>query len=338
MINHINEHKKVHIITLEDPIEFFHPDKAASINQREMGKDSPTFKDAMRGMLRQDPDVILLGEMRDQETIQTALTAAETGHLVFSTLHTNDASQAITRIANTFPKNARSHVLNQLGDALVAVVAQQLVRRKSREGRAAAIEILRNIPAIAKQIKLGHPSEIPPIIENSVIGEKMQSMNQSLCALWVNDVISEEEAMDRSVYPDELRQLYDKHFFIERYQAEKGEQPLTQVSGWATMEMKASLPDFATKLDELEYLRELVGTTESKGETSALELEKSSEKLQEELQWVQEQLQDLRRRLEELKVKVDTEEDKWKAQITKKDAEIRQLENKISRAKRDLQN
>lgn len=165
LIDLINERRSCHIITLEDPIEFVHRDKQAVINQREIGADTMGFSDGLRAALRQDPDVILLGEMRDLETIRIALQAAETGHLVFTTLHTNDAAGAIDRIVDVFPADQQEQVRVQLGATLQGVVAQRLFQRKDQPGRVVATEILIATPAIRHLVREGKSHQIPSSIQ-----------------------------------------------------------------------------------------------------------------------------------------------------------------------------
>lgn len=165
LIDLINERRSCHIITLEDPIEFVHRDKHAVINQREIGADTLGFSDGLRAALRQDPDVILLGEMRDLETIRIALQAAETGHLVFTTLHTNDAAGAIDRIIDVFPADQQEQVRVQLGATLQGVVAQRLFQRKDQPGRVVATEILIATPAIRNLVREGKSHQILSTIQ-----------------------------------------------------------------------------------------------------------------------------------------------------------------------------
>lgn len=165
LIDLINERRSCHIITLEDPIEFVHRDKQAVINQREIGADTTCFSDGLRAALRQDPDVILLGEMRDLETIRIALQAAETGHLVFTTLHTNDAAGAIDRIVDVFPADQQEQVRVQLGATLQGVIAQRLFLRKDQPGRVVATEILMATPAVRHLVREGKSHQIPSSIQ-----------------------------------------------------------------------------------------------------------------------------------------------------------------------------
>lgn len=216
MIHQINMTRKCHIVTLEDPIEFLHEDNMAEITQREIGIDTPTFADGLRDVLRQDPDVILLGEMRDTETISTAITAAETGHLVFATLHTRNAPATISRIVDTFPPSQQEQVRLQLSDALVGVICQRLVPLKSGKGRTAALEIMFNQGAIPTLISRNELKEIKEVIEKSVTYYRMQSMNQSLAALIVNGMVTQAEANKVSERPKELELILNNLGYVGR--------------------------------------------------------------------------------------------------------------------------
>jgi twitching motility protein PilT len=203
MISEISGREPLHIVTIEDPIEFLFIDKVAAISQREVGTDTPNFKEALRNSMRQDPDVIMVGEMRDIETMQTVLTAAETGHLVFSTLHTNNAAQTIDRIIDAFPADQHKQVRSQLALVLRGIVSLKLI--KTREGKmTAAVEVLKNSPRIAKLIEDGHTKDILEELESSVGLYRMQSMNQSLIALLVHQKITYQDAMELTSDPDDL--------------------------------------------------------------------------------------------------------------------------------------
>ena len=203
MISEISENEPLHIVTIEDPIEFLFTDRVAAISQREVGTDTPNFKEALRNAMRQDPDVIMVGEMRDMETMQTVLTAAETGHLVFSTLHTNNAAQTIDRVIDGFPVDQHKQIRSQLSLVLRGIISLKLV--KTKEGRmTAVVEVLKNSPRIAKLIEEGATKDIHDEIESSVGLYRMQTMNQSLIALLVHQKISYEDAMALSSDPDDL--------------------------------------------------------------------------------------------------------------------------------------
>ncbi len=203
MITEIVEHEPLHIVTIEDPIEFLFQDKVAAISQREVGSDTPTFKEALRNAMRQDPDVIMVGEMRDVETMQTVLTAAETGHLVFSTLHTNNAAQTLDRIIDAFPPDQHKQIRAQLSLVLRGVISLKLIKTISGK-MTAAVEILKNQPRVAKLIEEGHTKDLLEEIESSVGLYRMQSMNQSLIALLVHQKITYQDAMELSSDPDDL--------------------------------------------------------------------------------------------------------------------------------------
>ncbi|CAN5243652.1 type IV pilus twitching motility protein PilT [soil metagenome] len=196
MIDLINESRPEHIITIEDPIEFVHQNKRALVNQREVGRHTDSFTTALRAALREDPDVILVGEMRDVETISLGLTAAETGHLVFATLHTNSAHKTIDRIIDTFPADRQEQVRAMLAESLRGVVAQQLLRKKGG-GRVAAHEILVGTPAVANLIREAKTFQIPSVIQT---GKKdgMVQMDQSLLALLMAGSVEPEEAYGRA--------------------------------------------------------------------------------------------------------------------------------------------
>ncbi len=214
MVKLITERHPVHIVTIEDPIEYLFQDNMASVSQREMGTDTISFPEALRNVMRQDPDVIMVGEMRDWETMSTAITAAETGHLVYSTLHTNNAAQTIDRIMDSCPPAQQNQVRRQLALVLRAIVSMALIDRLDGKGLVPVVEVLINSPKIAKQIETGETKEILEEIETSVAFFKMQSMNQSLVALLVNGAIDVNAAMKLSTDPEDLslklRKLFPK--------------------------------------------------------------------------------------------------------------------------------
>ncbi len=210
MIRRVADTRYHHIVTIEDPIEFLINDNLASVSQREIGIDTPSFSVALRNVLRQDPDVIMVGEMRDEETIRTVITAAETGHLVFSTLHTNSATQTIDRIVSGFREANHHQIRQQLASTLEAVVSLQLVPRADGKGLVAAVEILRRTPQISKLILEGELLSLYEAIESSVAFHKMQTMVQSLAALVVHGTITRETALASTVNPSELDLLLRK--------------------------------------------------------------------------------------------------------------------------------
>jgi len=203
LVDRINGEKPLHIITIEDPIEFMHSHKRAIVNQREVGADTHSFKAALRHVLRQDPDVILLGEMRDRETMETALTIAETGHLAFATLHTNSAMESITRIVDSFPSDQHDQVYSQLAFVLRGVITQTLLPKMSGNGRSMAAEVMICTPAISALVREGKVHQIYSLMQ---AGQKfgMQTMNQSLVALYNRKEISFEDAVGRSPDPKEF--------------------------------------------------------------------------------------------------------------------------------------
>ncbi len=198
MIDYINRHRRAHILTIEDPLEFIHHNKQSLINQREIGTHSPSFSSALRSAFREDPDVILVGEMRDLETIGLAITAAETGHLVFGTLHTSNAAKTIDRIIDVFPTTQQAQVRTQLSESLSGVIAQQLLKRSDGSGRVAAVEILVGVPALGHLIREGKTYQILSIIQTGR-REGMQTMDQAIVDLLKQEIISPEEAYSKCV-------------------------------------------------------------------------------------------------------------------------------------------
>ena len=206
MIDVINESRQEHIMTIEDPIEFLHKHKSCIVNQRELGGDAKSFALALKAALRQDPDVILVGEMRDLETISTALTAAETGHLVFATLHTQDTAQTVDRIIDVFPPEQQGQVRVQLSVALQGIVTQQLLSRADANGRVVAAEVLVPTPAVRNLIREGKTHQIYSALQTGgQVG--MQTMDTSLAQLVRENRITRELAEARSSAPEELRRL-----------------------------------------------------------------------------------------------------------------------------------
>ena len=202
MINYINETVDHHIITIEDPIEFFHKHKKSTVNQREVGVDVPSFAEAIRRALRQDPDVILVGEMRDLETIETAITAAETGHVVFGTLHTNSAQGTVNRIIDVFPTNQQDQIRTQLSTSIIGIIAQTLVP-KIGGGRVAAHEFLVVTPGIANLIRENKTFRINSSIQTGAkLG--MQLMDDALFKLWRDEKISIEDALSKAQSQDDV--------------------------------------------------------------------------------------------------------------------------------------
>ncbi|MEW6540176.1 MAG: type IV pilus twitching motility protein PilT [Bacillota bacterium] len=209
MIDLVNGERHEHIITLEDPIEFIHGHKQCRVNQREIGLDTGSFADALHAALREDPDVILVGEMRDPETVGIALTAAETGHLVLATLHTAGAAQTVDRIIDVFPPHQQRQIRVQLAGAIQGVVAQQLIPRSDKPGRVAAVEIMVGTPAIRNLIREGKTHQISNQIQT---GAKygMQTLDMSLRTLYQNNLISRQEALNRAADPESLRKMMEE--------------------------------------------------------------------------------------------------------------------------------
>jgi twitching motility protein PilT len=206
LIDEINRTRADHIITIEDPIEFLHRHKKCMVNQREIGPDATSFADALRGALRQDPDVILLGEMRDLETISTALTAAETGHLVFATLHTQDAASTIDRVIDVFPAAQQGQIRTQLSGTIQGVVAQTLLPTADGQGRAPAIEILLPDDAVRNLIRQAKLEQIYSVMQTNT-ARGMQTMEQALAELVLRGVVTRELALTRSSKAEQLDAL-----------------------------------------------------------------------------------------------------------------------------------
>jgi twitching motility protein PilT len=207
IIDKINSERHDHIVTIEDPIEYLHPHKNCLVNQREVGSDTKSFKHALKYVLRQDPDVVLVGEMRDLETIEAALTLAETGHLCFATLHTNSCVQTINRIVDVFPPYQQTQIRAQLSFSLEGVISQTLIPKASGKGRALALEIMIPNPAIRNLIR---EDKLHQIYSQMQVGQDkfgMQTMNQSLFNLHQKRLISLDDALGRSTDPDELKQM-----------------------------------------------------------------------------------------------------------------------------------
>ncbi|MFC1511786.1 type IV pilus twitching motility protein PilT [Candidatus Latescibacterota bacterium] len=194
LVDYVNDNRPEHIITIEDPIEFVHPNKKCLVNQRELGQHTQSFNAALRSALREDPDVILVGEMRDHETIQLALTAAETGHLVFGTLHTSSAAKTIDRIIDVFPAGQQGQIRSMLSESLKGVMAQTLIKRRDG-GRIAAIEILAGNPAISNLIRENKTYQIPSVLQTSK-GEGMQTLDMALIDLYERKIITAETCID----------------------------------------------------------------------------------------------------------------------------------------------
>jgi len=311
-----------HIVTIEDPIEFLFTDHMATVSQREVGTDTPAFQEALRNTMRQDPDVIMVGEMRDPETISTVITAAETGHLVFSTLHTNSASQTIDRIIDGFPPDQQDQVRSQLAQVLRAVVSMQLMPRKDGEGLVPAVEVLVNSPKISKHIEKRQIKEIHDEIATSVSYYRMQTMNQSLIALLANAVISYDAAMEHSLDPDDLslqlRKIFPK---IEESQREGT--------------MAPSPCDFA-QITELMEIKRLYEEQEERWKTRLQEKEELLAHLEGELARLNQEsssslttLAELRNQAEAWRAEKERLTQEYNAKVEKLNERIRELNQQL---------
>jgi twitching motility protein PilT len=209
IIDKINAEQRLHIMTIEDPIEYLHPHKLSVVNQREVGSDTEGFKQALKYVLRQDPDVVLVGEMRDLETIEAALTISETGHLVFATLHTNSAVSTINRIIDVFPPHQQAQIRSKLSFVLQGVVSQQLLPMAGQQGRVLALEVMVPNAAIRNLIR---EDKVHQVYSQMQVGQDkfgMQTLNQSLFSLYQRKLITQEEAMNRSIEVDELKMMME---------------------------------------------------------------------------------------------------------------------------------
>ena len=209
MLDHINENRTCHIVTIEDPIEHLHRHKQSIVNQREMHDDTLSFHEALRHVLRQDPNVILIGEMRDLETIQTALTIAETGHLVLATLHTGDAPQALSRIIDAYPPHQQTQARTQLSLVLICIMVQHLIRKRDGTGRVLAYELMVATPAVAHLIRSGEIQQIYSTMQSG-IAEGMSTLNASLMKLYRDGQITREDMIHMSTRPKEILELLGK--------------------------------------------------------------------------------------------------------------------------------
>ncbi len=257
IIQDITRTRACHVVTIEDPMEFLFQDNIATVSQREVGTDTPAFREALKNAMRQDPDVIMVGEMRDVETIGTVITAAETGHLVFSTLHTNSASQTIDRVIDAFPSDQQDQVRSQLAQVLRAVVSMQLVPRRDGQGMYPACEILINSPKISRNIEHGEIKEIHDEIESSVAYFRMQSMNQSLVAMLVNGAITYEVACEKSNDPSDLSLKLRKMFpSIEERAKKEGDNMAPSAADFAAIVELMDIKKMYEEQEERHKLRE----------------------------------------------------------------------------------
>jgi len=284
LIKHITAHRPVHVITIEDPMEFLFTDGVATLAQREVGTDTISFKEALRNAMRQDPDVIMVGEMRDPETISTVITAAETGHLVFSTLHTNSATQTIDRILDSFPPDQQGQVKAQLAQVIKGVASMKLVERADGSGLVATLEVMKTSPKIAKLIELGETANLLEEVESSVTYYRMQSTNQSLLALLVHGTITYAEAMRQSPDPEDLSLKLRKMF------------PKIEERGG---DMAPSTSDFSQIL-ELQQFRRLYEEQEEKIKIRLAERDEKIADAEARIADRNAQIADLKARVEEL--------------------------------------
>ena len=278
MISEISNREPLHVVTIEDPIEFLFTDRQSAISQREVGTDTPNFREALRNAMRQDPDVVMVGEMRDLETIQTVLTAAETGHLVFSTLHTNNAAQTIDRIIDAFPPEQHKQIRSQLALVLRGIISLKLVKTNSGK-LTAAVEVLKNSPKIAKLIEDGQTKDILEEMEGSVGYYRMQTMNQSLLALLVHQKINYKDAMEHSSDPEDLSLKLRKLF------------PAIEERSRSGGEMAPSYSDFS-QITELMEIKKLYEQQEDNFRQRLTEKDEKIEELKHDLDYRVQALQD----------------------------------------------
>ena len=316
-----------HIVTIEDPIEFLLRDNLGAVTQREVGTDTPGFVEALRNTLRQDPDVIMVGEMRDLETIQTVLTAAETGHLVFSTLHTNSAVQTIDRIVDIFPEGSHRQIRQQLSSVLQAVVSLRLVERADEQGLIAAVEVLRQSPRISKLILEGNLEALQEELEGSVTYHRMQSMNQSLAALVLNGAIKKSTALRTSSNPGDLDLMLRKFL----YAIENGSNREEDV-------MAESLSDYS-KILELQEIRRLYDELQDKHRAEIAERDLEIASLRSEMERSNSAAASetstvdlLRTEKERLARQIQLVRDEYEARIERLNARIKELSGSASPA------
>jgi twitching motility protein PilT len=291
LIRRISQQRACHVVTIEDPIEFLFTDDKATVSQREVGTDTPTFKEALKNSFRQDPDVLMVGEMRDLETMSTVITAAETGHLVFSTLHTNSAAQTVDRIIDSFPPDQQEQVRSQLALVLRSIVSMQLVEPKEGEGRLPACEIMINSPKITKHIESNEIKEITEEMENSVSYFQMQSMNQSLIALLAHDEITYQQAIGASPDGDDLSLKLRKMFptIEERFRGG---------------DMSPSPADFS-EITELLETKKLYEETEERHRMKIAEKDEQIRDMENEIAELREQITDNSDTVDEWRQKVE---------------------------------
>jgi len=320
LIRLIAQTRLSHVVTIEDPIEFLLTDSLSSVTQREIGTDTPSYEIALRNVLRQDPDVIMVGEMRDLSTMQTVLTAAETGHLVFSTVHTNSAAQTIDRIIDTFPEGNHRQIRQQLSSVLQAVVSMKLVEKIDGKGLIGAVEIMIRTPRISKLILEGNLEALDEEIENSVMYHKMQSMNQSLAALVLHRQVSVETALSVSSNPGDLDLILRKFLYSQQNPSGQEENE----------EMPEPLSDFSKILE----LQEIKKAYEELQERHRQELAEKDQEIEQLRDGAGQQIPDapdasemaqLREERDRMNQQVQRTRQEYEAKIERLNARIREL-------------
>lgn len=321
MMRLIADTRLVHIVTVEDPIEFLFSDNLGAVTQREVGTDTPSFDLALRNALRHDPDVIMVGEMRDATTIATVLTAAETGHLVFSTVHTNSAVQTLDRIVDLFPAASHRQIRQQLSSVLQAVVSIKLVDRADGSGLIAAVEILRSTPRVAKLILEGNLDDLAEEIQTSVSYHRMQSMNQSLAALVVNGAITRDAAVAASINPGEMDLILRKLLYASQDNLTEGE------------EMAESLSDFS-KILELQEIKRLYDELEERQSAELSERDAEIKRLRDELAHsaAQQAGNGAQAETERLERQIEAQREEYEAKIERLNSRVRELTGAAGRA------
>jgi twitching motility protein PilT len=310
----IADTRLVHIVTVEDPIEFLFNDNLGAVTQREIGTDTPSFQKALTNAMRQDPDVIMVGEMRDREAMQTVLTAAETGHLVFSTLHTNSAAQTIDRVIDSFPEGNHRQIRQQLAQVLQAVVSMKLVELKDGSGLTSAVEILIRTPRVTKLIHQGNLEALQEEIESSVTYHKMQSMNQSLAALVINNQVETETALAASTNPGDLDLILRKFLYAaSANQSTEGDEMTEPLSDFSKIlelqEVKKHYDDLqerhSTELierdNEIAQLRSQLATLQTSGGSASDQFTQENERLNKQLTVVR---QEYEAKIERLNIRI----------------------------------
>ena len=320
LIRLIAQTRLSHVVTIEDPIEFLLTDSLSSVTQREIGTDTPSYEIALRNVLRQDPDVIMVGEMRDLSTMQTVLTAAETGHLVFSTVHTNSAAQTIDRIIDTFPEGNHRQIRQQLSSVLQAVVSMKLVEKIDGKGLIGAVEVMIRTPRISKLILEGNLEALDEEIENSVMYHKMQSMNQSLAALVLHRQVSVETALSVSSNPGDLDLILRKFLYSQQNPSGQEENE----------EMPEPLSDFS-KILELQEIKKAYEEVQERHRQELAEKDQEIEQLRDGVgQQMPEapdasEMAQLREERDRLNQQVQRTRQEYEAKIERLNARIREL-------------